>query len=255
MPTMTKLFGAFILLATSLASPFLLASSNGDLVTNTELAPFNASYDLYRRGDKLGKGSRSLTRTENNQYSIELSSQLSWFIFSDKRWETSQFSIQNQQVLPSTYSFKREGTGRDKSLQATFHPDKTLELLPESDDAKLADKQWQAGWLDEMSMFMQLQLDLIAGKTEFSYQVVTYRGELRTYNLKLIGKETIQTGMGELETIKVERIYPPERKKSQYAWFAPTLGHTLVRLRKVKKGSEEFDLVLKSFSFQKSELD
>lgn len=210
------------------------------------IKPFSASYDLFRQGDKYGEGKRELTQVGNDRYSLELSSNIEWLIFSDARTEISEFYYRDNKITPFSFLYSRTGTGKDKQLSISFSEDKKLYVSPMPKKSTLA-TTWQPKWRDEMTFHMQVQQDLIDGKTEFEYQVVNKSGKLRQYKMAVIGKELIVTGAGKYEAIKVSRIYEDNQDTKLYAWFIPELNYTLSRLWRMKKGVEQYDLVLASY--------
>lgn len=226
-------------------SSSLIAVAAEEPAQSTLIKPFTAIYDMYRQGDKLGQGSRIMTDLGDNNYSIELASDMEWLIFSDRRTELSIFNYQNGQVSPLSYSFKRTGTGPDKDIEITFKQDKSLIIVPEE---KENPTNWEDGWLDEMTLHIQVQADLMAGKTEFEYTMVSNRGSVRTYNLEVIGHEMISTRLGRFNAIKVAKIYDKRKFYAQHAWFVPELNYTLARMWRMKKGVEQYDLVISQYT-------
>ena len=240
MQTMTKTLS----LLKALSVPLLLTFSVN--VFANAIKPFQASYDLFRQGDKYGEGQRVLTELGDGRYSLELSSHLEWLIFSDDRTELSEFYYQNNKITPFSFLYSRTGTGKDKQLSISFAENQKLYVSPRPKKAKLPET-WQDNWRDEMTFHMQVQQDLMDGKTSFEYEVVNKSGSLRQYKMEVIGKETIVTGAGKYEAIKVSRIYEEGKQTQLYAWFIPELNYTLSRLWRIKKGVEQYDLVLKEY--------
>ena len=237
---MTK-FSSLLTLATVTA----LLSFSANVLANA-ITPFSASYDLFRQGEKYGEGKRVLTESGDGRYSLELSSKIEWLIFSDDRTEISEFYYQNNKITPFSFLYSRTGTGRDKQLSISFADNKKLYVSPRPKKSKLPE-QWQDNWRDEMTFHMQVQQDLIDGKTQFDYQVVTNSGSLRQYKMEVIGKEIIVTGAGKYEAIKLSRIYEEGKDTQLFAWFIPELNYTLSRLWRIKKGVEQYDLVLANY--------
>lgn len=237
---MINRLSAFILTTTLLLTCSIAEADEQNFV----IKPFDAVYDMYRQGDKLGSGKRSLKALGDNKFSLSLDSDIEWLIFSDKRKEVSRFAYTEGKITPSFYLYRRSGTGRDKELDIMFNLDRSLLIKPK--DEKSPDK-WEEGWLDEMSLHMQIQADLIDGKTKFEYSVITNSGKLKVYEFEVIGHELISTGLGRFNTIKVARVYPKNKFYAQHAWFIPELNHTLARLWRMKKGVEQYDLVISSY--------
>jgi hypothetical protein len=209
------------------------------------IKPFTAVYDMYRQGDKLGQGSRILTDLGDDTYSIELASDIEWLIFSDRRSELSIFKYQGRKITPMSYVYKRSGTGSDKDLKIEFKQDKSLVVKPRS---KKTPDTWHDGWLDEMTLHIQVQADLMAGKTKFEYDIISNSGSQRTYTLEVIGHEMISTGLGRFNAIKVAKIYDKKKFYAQHAWFIPELNYTLARMWRMKKGVEQYDLVINQYT-------
>ncbi len=228
-----------------LLSITLLVTFSTNLLANA-IKPFEASYDLFRQGEKYGEGKRVLMDVGNGRYSLELSSNIEWLVFSDERMELSEFYYKDNTITPISFLYDRTGTGPDKQLSISFAEDQKLYVSPKPKKSKLPE-DWQDGWRDEMTFHMQVQQDLIDGKTEFDYQVVNNAGKLRQYKMEIIGKEVIVTGAGKYEAIKLSRIYPPGKQTQMYAWFIPELNYTLSRLWRIKKGVEQYDLVLAGY--------
>lgn len=243
MQTMTK---ATSLLKALSVTALIAFSTN---VFANAIKPFEAGYDLFRQGDKYGEGKRVLTESGDGRYTLELSSHLEWLIFSDDRTELSEFYYQNNKITPHSFLYSRSGTGKDKQLSISFAENKKLYISPRPKKSELPDT-WQDDWRDEMTFHMQVQQDLIDGKTEFNYEVVNKSGKLRQYKMEVVGKEIIVTGAGKYEAIKVSRIYEDKKDTKLYAWFIPELNYTLSRLWRIKKGVEQYDLVLASYKEQ-----
>lgn len=235
----------YILASLFVVSSVLSFSAVAESKQSNDIKPFVAKYDLFRQGEKYGEGSRELKDNGHGRYSLELSSHIEWLIFSDKRTEYSEFYYKNSNITPINYLFSRTGTGRDKNLSINFESDKRLVISPKSDEERPT--QWQEGWLDEMTLHLQLQQDLIDGNTKFDFNMISKGGSFKNYKMEVIGEELISTGLGRFNAIKVSRIYEDDKFTAQYAWFIPELNYTLARLWRIKKGVEQYDLVIKEY--------
>ncbi len=76
---------------------------------------------------------------------------------------------------------------------------------------------------------------------------LTDRGELKQYNLVVMSTEQLSLPYGLLEGVKV-KIVRPNSSRETYAWFAPSLGYQLVRLKQFKDGEEQGDIQLSAFT-------
>ncbi|BDX06687.1 DUF3108 domain-containing protein [Planctobacterium marinum] len=220
-----------------------VADSDRKVVKAAEqLKPFFAKYTAYRNGSDIGHAVMSLEKAENG-YKLFYQSDVSIFFLSDTRSETSYFNIVDGQFVPHTYAYLREGTGRDKSLDLTFNDDKTITIKNRKKQASTIN--WQGEWDNQLYRF-DLQRQLKQGVTETRYNLINYRGELKTYGFEVAGEEVLKLPFGKLNTIKVKTIRNNNRRVT-WSWFAPDLNYQLVRLQQFKEGDEQGDIQLSEY--------
>jgi hypothetical protein len=218
------------------------ANSLQPVHANTEhLAPFEAEYVVYRFGRSLGRAKLSLQNAENDQYKLDYYSKVSAFFLSDVRSETSMFSVKNNQLHPQTYAYSRSGTGSNKSNKIQFDETNSKIVINQGNPIN-----W-SGQLDNQLYRLDVQLQLASGKTDFNYDIINNRGELRHYELKVIGKEQLDLPFGMLEGIKI-KIIRKNSSRETIAWFSPQLNYQLVKLKQFKDGDEQGELRLKYFT-------
>jgi hypothetical protein len=224
-------------------APFIVVTTLFSNAVHAEPAPlssFNADYIVYRAGKKHGEANRYLKYTEQG-YQLGYSSNISWMIFSDKRQETSDFTIVDGQIQPLRYIMRRSGTGPDKYYELNLDP--AAKILSEGKQRKAKAVSWQADWLDQISYQLQLVLDLKAGKTEFHYNVLNRNGNSKMYHYKVVAEEMLPLPYGNIKTLRIARI-EQNSDKQIYAWVAPELDYMLVRLWRGEDSVEQFDVQL-----------
>ena len=94
---------------------------------------------------------------------------------------------------------------------------------------------------------MQVREELKQGKTQLSYPLIDKKGNLRNYDFEVVGTEMISLPIGNVEAIKVKRLYDNDKRQA-LAWFAPEMDYMLVRMWKGEKGVEQFEVQLNSFT-------
>ncbi len=218
-----------------------VVTHNHAVAASQPLTPFEADYIFYRFGRSLGKAKLSLQAEQNNQYRLDYYSKVSAFFLSDIRSETSIFTVQDQQLQPQTYSYSRSGTGSDKSTKIQFNAQQSEIVINQGQPIN-----W-SGQLDNQLYRLDIQLKLAAGETQFSYDIVNNRGELRNYQLEVVGKEQLDLPYGLVEGIKV-RIIRTNSSRETIVWFSPNLNYQLVKLKQYKDGDEQGELKLRSFT-------
>lgn len=204
------------------------------------LAEYKASYLVYRAGKKHGEATRYLKRTSDG-YQMGYSSDISWLIFSDKRSETTDFTISAGQIKPHRYIMSRSGTGSDRYYELNLdHQNKTLST---GKNRSPKATEWQDNWLDPLSYHQQLVIDLRAGKKEFHYEVLNRHGDSKAYHYKVVAEELLALPYGNINTLRIARV-EKDSDKQIYAWVAPELDYMLVRLWRGEDNVEQFDVQL-----------
>jgi hypothetical protein len=228
-----------VLLSLTLLLGFTFGANNR-AYAEEQLVGFEAEYIVYRFNRSLGKARLSLKTDENELYRLDYYSKVSAFFLSDVRSETSFFSYEDSQLHPLTYSYSRSGTGSNKSTKIQFDSENSTVTINQA-----LPINW-SGQLDNQLYRLDVQLKLASGNNEFDYNIVNNRGELRHYELKVVGKEQLDLPYGMLEAIKV-KIIRNNSSRETIAWFSPQLNYQLVKLQQFKDGDEQGEIRLKFF--------
>jgi len=230
----------------SLLAFFSLLSSHASTATDTldsKLRPFKAEFTAFRSGNDVGRASLSLQSIDEQQYILEYSSRVSRFFLSDKRHETTIFSVDEGKLIPETYEYKRSGTGPNKALSVNFSAESRKIIV---DDKAAID--WQ-GEFDNQLFRIDLPRKFAQGETSLVYDFVNYRGEKRQYTMQVLSSDNLSLPYGQLTAYKV-KIDRKSNSRVTFAWFAPSLGHNLVRLQQFKDGKEQGDIQLTTFIYE-----
>ena len=206
--------------------------------------PYRAEYEVSRKGSVQGSALRELTKNADNTYVLTYQSDIEWMIFSDERNERSRFKLENSQAVPLEYAMSRKGTGPDKQYNLVF--DQKNKQITSSKKKHALKVDWKDNQKDLLTYQFQLRQDLRAGKTSFSYPIIDKNGNQRNYDFEVDGKETITLPIGNVETIRVKRLYD-NNKRQAMAWFAPEYDYLLVKMYKGKEGIEQFQVQLKQY--------
>lgn len=208
------------------------------------LTPYRAEYEVSRKGSVQGNALRELTKNADNTYVLTYQSDIEWMIFSDERNERARFMVNNNQAIPLEYSMSRKGTGPDKQYNLVF--DQSKKQIFSNKNKHPLKVDWKAEQKDLLTYQFQLRNDLKAGETKFSYPIIDKNGNQRNYDFEVDGKETITLPIGNVETIRVKRLYD-NNKRQAIAWFAPEYDFLLVKMYKGKEGIEQFQVQLKQY--------
>jgi len=155
--------------------------------------------------------------------------------------ESSQFAYQGDQIKPNRYEYHRKVLGKKRDAVLQFNWSKGSVLND------IAEKPWSMdippNALDKLSYQLQLRLDLIAGKTNFEYQIAD-GGRLKTYRFKKLDEEIIKTPQGEYKAVKIQRDRGEDSKRETYIWMAPELDYLIVKLHQIETDGKEYTLLL-----------
>jgi hypothetical protein len=206
-----------------------------------QLVPFTSSYVAYYKGSDVGKASLQLNALSGERYELKYESSVSKFFLSDRRYETSIFMVDSENLVPISYQYRREGTGSNKYLSINF--DKQTDKIIVNDKAEY-------DWNDEFDnqLFrVDLPQRLAKGEREFIYDFINNRGEKRRYVLSVLGVDNLSLPYGQISAFKV-KIDRDSNRRVTYAWFSPDLDYSLVRLQQFKDGKEQGDIKLSEYS-------
>lgn len=192
-----------------------------------ELTPFKATYSAKYSG--LGVTAVRELTGKGDQWRLRFDVES---MFADIR-EFSRFNIDGRQVTPLHYEYHKTGLGRDKHTVLRFEPEqhRVINVRNSRRSLENAPRDIQ----DKITYQLQLALDVAAGKKELKY-VVTDGKKLREYEFAVAGTETLQTPLGEIETVKVQRVRDSGSDRETNIWFAPAWNYALVKLMQDEDG-------------------
>jgi len=155
----------------------------------------------------------------------------SWFASIDEvshlRWDDEK-----SQVKPLHYVYKRRGVGRNRDAELSFDWDKQIVVNNVQNSSWKMDISQQVQ--DKLSYQLQLQQDLLDGKSKFVYQIAD-GGRLKEYAFEIVGEETLDTPLGKVNTVKVKRTRE-NSDRITFAWLAKDWDYLLVRMQQEEKG-------------------
>ena len=206
-----------------------------------ELQPFSASYTAdWKQLPFSGKAERSLQAQTDGTWKLDFSASMLVAGLN----ETSWLSVVNGDIQPHKYRYSRTGMGKSKKIKQDF--DWNTQRATGSDRGTPINVTLIQGVQDKSSYQLALQRDIAAGKTSMSYQVLDGE-DLETYDFRVLGEDSVETMVGTVDAIKVERVRDPtQSKRNTVHWFAKDWDYLLVRLQQVEKDGKEYQIVLEN---------
>ncbi|WP_163832950.1 DUF3108 domain-containing protein [Spartinivicinus ruber] len=221
---------------------YLVSAVSG--VNAATIKPFKASYGAKASSIPVkGSATRELSVSKDGTYQLSFNADIVLVNLN----ESSAFMLDDkQQVKPISYHFRRGGLAKNKEINLKFDwTNKQAHNIADDDVKPFA---ISSGTLDKISYQFQLRQDLINNKKELNYTIAD-DDELKTYKFKRVGEETIETPVGPVKAIKVERIREDDSDRQTLIWFAKDWDYLLVRLQQIED-SKQYDIYLKSASIE-----
>ena len=209
------------------------------------IKPFLAEFDLYYDNDQVGQSTLQLSKRDNNTWLFETRSNASLYLLSFTDREQSTLQWQNDRPQPLAFEKERTRPGKTEKVQQKF------DWLQKTDSGNRGKKSWSTpladGTQDLQSHLLALQLDLQAGKRELHY-AVSKHGRVRDYHYKVTQEEPLETALGKLPTLRVERIRDPDDDRQTITWIAPSLDYLPVRIQQFENGSLQGDMRIRKLT-------
>ncbi|MFC4258752.1 DUF3108 domain-containing protein [Marinobacter lacisalsi] len=205
-----------------------------------DLTPMSATY-----GASMDKGlaiDGSATRTLEQQadgtwlYRFDVDS------FIADITESVTFRWENGHIRPLEYRYALKGLMvRDRSRAMNFSW--AANSISGSFEGDSFTMEMAENALDPLGFQLQMRQDLKAGKQEMTYAVAD-DGDFDHDRFTVIGEETLTTPMGEMATLKVEKVRDEDSKRETLMWFAPELDYLLVQLVQVEPDGSRYEVNL-----------
>ena len=223
----TRLAGLLVLLSCLVGIPLAQAVN----ITT----PFSAEYHVIRNDTKIGERTHALHK-QGNGYLYEAhmrTTGLAALLKPGEVTERSRWQLRNNHVQPQRYEYlDSSDDARTTRLQFDWPNQRVIN--------RVGDKPWSmdilAGTQDKFGYMLELMHDLQQGNTTPEYKIAD-GGRLKTYRFVSEGKVLLDTALGKLETIKLQRIRVGNKNRKVYIWSAPSLGYLPVKIESHKKGT------------------
>ena len=228
-----------------LLSSFAFNTMAADKENSVMVPAFSAQYSILRKSKSVGEATRKLSYLANGLAQYSYHTDIEWLIFSDVRTETSVVKLEGNKVTPTSYEYKREGTGSDKYYKWRYDIANNTAVDEKKQRTKSID--FPDNIQDSLSYHLQHRLNMISTpeQKQFVYPVIKSSGSIKNYVYQYDGEEELMLPYGLIKTIKLKREVV-EKKRITYAWFAPELDYLLVKLYQIKGDVEQFEAQLKS---------
>ena len=212
-----------------------LLLSNTSWSTPNHLPYFSANYDATIKGVSI-KASREFKAVNEHISELRFNATSIWAEID----EASQFFWKDGNIKPTRFKHQRSLFGAERKQTLTFDWTSNTIISTDKDKTYHISNPKQA--LDHLSFQLQLQHDLLHSKTDDLYRIVTKK-RIKEYHFKILGEETLSTGLGMIKTLKV-KVIREKKNRETYFWLAENWHYLLVRLEQYEDDKKEFTLEL-----------
>lgn len=158
--------------------------------------------------------------------------------------EYTRFTAKNAKLTPLHYEYHRAGLGKDRDTVLNFEYAERRVVNVGSRQDSLNDVPVDVQ--DKLSYQLQLGLDIAAGQKSFRYAVADGK-KIRDYEFRLVGNEQVQTPIGLVDAVKVERVQS-NKERVTHIWFAPRWNYALVKLSQRQGDGKNYQIILTKLS-------
>lgn len=208
---------------------------------------FSADYRLTRNGWSAARLTRTL-QCDDGQCSFRSQGETVGFadlLLRGRIEEVTRFRFDRDGIHPRDYAYRQQARGdNDEHVRLFFSPRSGV-VRSRGDD------EWQATVdgevVDELLSQLRLMLAVRAGEREMEFTVIEGDGERDSYRFRVVGRETVETGAGAFEAVKVERVRDSQKRRTEM-WFATQLEFIPVVVRQERVGEETYTATLQSLT-------
>lgn len=225
---------------------FALMMTGSSMLSAQNLTTFSTEYSASANGIKA-KASRKLQRLDDGSYQFEntLTAEFAGATLATLI-ETSKFKMLGQNIAPLHYQYSLTGISDDNKVIA-FDWQSMLAVSSETL------KSWTVDLIDNTQDPLSYQLvlpQLLANQTGSLLEIpVIDGGDIEAQRFRIIGEEVLDSKIGRLNCVIVERI--TNDKRTTTIWFAKDHSYLLTKLEQTTASGLNISLELESAVMEK----
>jgi hypothetical protein len=224
----------------------LFLSASPAIAYDNPLKPFRAQYIVEQDDDMIARTSVSLSSAGKNRWLYRSDSEPTGWLASMLGITITQQSEWTWHDGIKTLTYRYDRTGKEKHVHMIFDWQQMKVTNIINGDP------WQMempdATQDKLGITLALMAHLAQSETDTSFPVAD-GGKLKTYDYKVLGKQSLDTALGKINTITVSRNKRGRSKaKEATLWLAPDLGYLMVRMEKPDKDGEMAVLKIQSLN-------
>jgi len=190
-------------------------------------AVYDANFDFFLPLE--GTAIRQLQQQKNGDWLLSHTIDSSLIILK----ENSLFQWQQGQPKTQIYEYNQKSIGKKKHARLKF--DWTQLSVHHQSKEPAGEYDIPSNTLDKLNYQLKLRQDLAANRSLPSYAVAD-RHHLKNYDFKVVGEEVLETPLGKLNALQIQRVRAADAKRQTTIWLAMDWDYLLVKIKQVEKG-------------------
>ena len=209
--------------------------------------PFSASYSLHSMGTRIATMKRSFASLESGiylYYSETNTDGLLALLRKDQIIEKSTWQFTEGQLQPLLYSYLHTGGKKNRNVEINF--DWSARKITNSINGSSWQMPIQAYIMDKLLYQLAIMYDLDKGMNKISYAIAD-GGKIKTYDFELVGKEVVNTPIGDFDALKLVRHKSNTNQKTAI-WCAKELGYLPVKVENVEDNGRQTTAIIETLT-------
>lgn len=226
--------------------PYLIASLLVGVANNVysqALTEFSAYYVASTNGIS-GEAERHLIHQGDERYrlNVSLEAKVAGVNIGDLE-QSSEFLLTQHGIQPQQYHYQVSGVSSDVE-SVSFNWDAGIALSAEEDESWTIELEGQV--LDQMSYQQALAMAVQTDPTASSYEFKLVDGPVvEAHQFRHLGEENIETPLGPLRCVKLERVRESDSGRATTIWLAADWEHLLAKIEQRNPSGMQIELSLR----------
>lgn len=201
-----------------------------------EIKPYEIRYETTIRGIKVN----TVRKLSGNATSFTLTQNISAFRIGTE--EKSTFSLTDNRISPASYTYKRSVFGSSLARETLFYPEQKKASFREG-NSPAENIPLDGETYDPLNFYIPLQMHLAEhpDTTNLAPLKILDKVRVRQFAFRLVGTEWLQTPLGFMQTLKIERTRS-DNDKQTFIWLAKEWDYVVVKIMHQQPGEPVYQM-------------
>lgn len=206
---------------------------------------FQAEYSLHSKGLKVAKMQREHSVLANGNHFFKSETKtvgLAGLFRDDHIIESTEWQESDLIIQPVKYKYHHTSKKKNRQVEITF--DRAQERIINSINNDNWTLPFSEGVYDKLLYQIVLMQELNASTIPNAYSIAD-GGKIKNYSFTNLGKEKIDTPIGELDTIKLS-LHKDNKERKTVLWCAESLGFLPVKVENTEKNGDHVTAIIEN---------